>query len=352
MLGLITISPGSNSYMVSLLEAYKNHNVDIICDKHNFFYSNIIPDFVHIHWPEMLYNWFPFMEKSTNEKLKIISDRLNWYKNNNAKIIFTVHNIEPHESLNKNFDNQLYNLIIFNSDILVHHCNESIEVMKKNYPVVSEKKHIVANHGDYLFDYIKIDKKKARELLGIGPDKFVILNFGQQRKNKGLTFTEKVFKELPINSKFLLTAGIYSFAGLSNVKKYQTLLINSIKNKVIFKRKKFVLRPIKQNEIPNFFSACDLVFLGHQSGLNSGIISMAATYSKPVIFPNIGCFASQAENWVSEKYRVADINDAVANTMVMYSKLLSHNEIFDNSKWLSSNNWMTHVEKILSCLRT
>ena len=65
---LIADNPGLNSYVTSLIEAYKKADINVICGLHNFFYSNFIPDILHIQWPEKLYNWNPFSYLSNDKR--------------------------------------------------------------------------------------------------------------------------------------------------------------------------------------------------------------------------------------------------------------------------------------------
>lgn len=351
MIGLVLVSPGGNSYTISLLNAYKEAGVTIICEKHNFFVSNFIPDFVHIHWPELIIDWIPFVEKEENMKLEIIRDRLNWYKKNKTLIIFTVHNLEPHNDRYKEFYKNLYNLIFEYVDIYIHHCSNSICLFKKKYRNI-QKMHIIACHGDYLTDFNKIEKNEARKYLGINSDKFVILNFGQQRKYKGLEFLNKVFNNLLIKNKYLLNAGNFSYSNLSIFQKYFWKIINYYRTRIKFSSKKYLLRTIKQNEIAPIFSASDIIFLGHQSGLNSGVLAMAATFSVPVVFPDIGCFKEQMKYWLFETYEVGNINSAQNAINNIFKKIKNKQFRLDNSQWLKENSWKNHVDIIITSINS
>ena len=91
MLIFVTENPQSNSYTASLIKAYQERGQTVICDPHNFFFSDLIPDILHIHWPERLYQWYPLSEKPDMDKIRILRERLNLYKNNGTTVVFTVH---------------------------------------------------------------------------------------------------------------------------------------------------------------------------------------------------------------------------------------------------------------------
>lgn len=349
---LIADNPGTNSYLTSLIDAYKKAGLEVICGLHNFFYSNLVPDVLHIQWPEKIYNWYPFNVLDDEEKYKEIEKRLNWYKEKKAFIVHTIHNIKPHIPEKLNFEEKIFSLIINYSDILSHHCKKSVELLSKNYPQAANRKNIINHHGDYLIEYKKVSKDDARAKLGIEKNKFVILNFGSQQKYKGEEFIESVFRKLPIKEKYLLTAGSYRYGGYSEI----GIIIRKMKNKIRvknnFNNKKYIYKTAAPSEISYFFSACDIVLTAHRGSLNSGVLPLAATYAKPVVFPDIGCFKEQMNNWAYECYEPENESRAAGAVMNLYHRVKDEgNETADNTLWLQENSWKKHVRLILDEVR-
>ena len=103
-------------------------------------------------------------------------------------------------------------------------------------------------------------------------------------------------------------------------------------------------------------SSSDAFFLGHQQGLNSGVLSLAASYGKPVVFPDLGNFREQLEGWPwCESYKAGDIESAVHAVKTMRDRLADYapGEIrFDNTRWAALNSWDVHVERILEALES
>ena len=54
---LLVENPSENGYIESLINAYKELGHEVYCGVYNFYHSNVIPDIIHIHWPESLYKW-------------------------------------------------------------------------------------------------------------------------------------------------------------------------------------------------------------------------------------------------------------------------------------------------------
>jgi len=243
--------PLENSYVISLIDEYKRIGHKVYCGSRNFLVSNLIPDILHIQWPEKMYNNYPFSTFPEDEKLKIIEEKLVWYKKNRTIIIQTIHNLQPHNPKSISFEKNVYGLVIKYSDILIHHCQNSAELIKKNYSGIEKKLNVVNHHPDYLYDYVHIKKEVARKKLGLPKEKFIILNFGSQQKYKGEDFIESVFKKLKMKDKFLLTAGNYVYDGFSNIVLLK--LRNKLRQKLIYPNKKYVYNKIMLSELPLFF---------------------------------------------------------------------------------------------------
>ncbi len=202
---LITENNFQNAYIPSLIEAYKRAKCEVVAGGAiSFYLSNFKPDILHIHWPETLYKKDVSLFGNPEE---IISKQIRWYKKNGTKIVFTVHNIKPHDSTDKERDYFVYNSIIKESDVIVHHGKASIALLSKEYPEVLTKKNIVCKHGDYLIQYKDISKEEARSHLRLPQEKFIMLYFGKFRTYKGFALIKNIYSKWPRSNKFLLIAG-------------------------------------------------------------------------------------------------------------------------------------------------
>jgi len=345
---LIADEPVTNSYVTSLIEEYKKQGIKIICGSRNFFHTNFVPDVLHIQWPEKVYNTYPFSALPEKEKAERIEERLKWFKQNNAVIVHTIHNIKPHIPSQPDFEKEIFRMVISYSDLLVHHCSKSIEMLKKNYPEAESKINILNHHPDYLIDFREVKRTDARNKLKLDKKDFIILNFGNQKKYKNEDFIESVFKELPIKEKYLLTAGDFIYAGYKGFDSFKIKLRNKLREKINYRNRKYFYKKISPNDLPFFFSGADIIFLGHSKGLNSGILPLAATFAKPVVFPDVGCFKEQMAGWVFEAYASGDKKSAVQGILNIYNEIKTNKEKnFDNSMWLEKNSWKIHVKKVL-----
>lgn len=323
----------TNEYVQLLADAYIKKGIQVIFEEQNFLFSNFIPDMIHIQWPESIYRWKKLIQMN-NEGLKLLEDKIQWYKKNHTKIIYTVHNLQPHDNC-EDFDIDVYKLFLKSADLIVHHGNKSIELIKNNYPETLESKHIVASHGSY--PVLKtIGKEEAKKIYDIPINKITFTNFGLQRSYKGRDFNLEVFNSLE-NKKDLcyFTAGLL----VGDTKPFE------ISQDELFTKQ--IYRKIPNDELKDIISLTDVFFLGHTSGLNSGLIHLAISYNKPIIFPNIGNFKEQAEDFdFYETYEVGNKNSAINAINSMLTKLKYHQNL-NNKKWIEKNSWENHVNIII-----
>ena len=76
---------------------------------------------------------------------------------------------------------------------------------------------------------------------------------------------------------------------------------------------------------------------------------MAATFSKPIIYPRIGNFEEQADGWVSEGFVPGNVESAVGALHAVCSRI-DAGETLDNTTWLKANSWRRHVDALLDAL--
>ncbi len=309
----------------------------VVFDEQNLIYSNFIPDLVHIQWPEALYRWRSLIS-TDRSGLNQLERQLKMYKTNGCKIIYTVHNILPHDNPDT-FDQSVYELVISYADIFVHHGHASVDIIQETFPPSKEGKHIVAPHGPYNKTDIP-NSIFARRDFDLPNDRMIITNFGFNRSYKGLAFGHDVFESWRPDDACFFTIGdlVGDAKPLDSTSNYCS---------------KRIYRRIHESEIDKVIAATDLFFLTHSSGLNSGLISLALTYSKPVVFPDIGNFRDQVYGW--NAFETYDVNNVYSAQSALQKMIHSirHSDSFllDNTNWLKFNSWDAHVKLIIDAVR-
>ncbi len=125
----------------------------------------------------------------------------------------------------------------------------------------------------------KIPQEKAKQQLGLDPDKNTVLFFGLIREYKGLDILIKAFKDLPENYQLLVGGEVYG-----DPEYYHNLVTTlGLENRVHLN-----FRYIADQEVPVFFSAADVNVLPYKSATQSGILSIALHFDMPVIVTDVG----------------------------------------------------------------
>ncbi len=274
--------------------------------------------------------------------MEAIELRLKHFKNTGTKIIWTIHNIVPHESNDDSDDSKIFRLFVSYTDFFIHHGEESIRQIKSKFIEAKEGIHLVCPHGDYLIQFNHIEKNIARKRLNLPSNKTILLSFGFIRGYKGMGVLKKVFSKWNKSDKYLFVAG--------------EVVSNNLLDKFFFKiwKGKFRRRSrksgydidkIKNEDVSLYFSAADFVIATHTRGLNTGLIPMAMTFNTPILYPDIGNFKEQAKGGVGVAYVCNDINDALRgmDELDQISTI-----ILNNQRWLEMNSWDRHVSIILS----
>ncbi|MEX2574481.1 MAG: hypothetical protein WD317_09300 [Balneolaceae bacterium] len=339
----------ANQYIELLADAYRKRGHTVTFDVQNVLYSNALPEVLHLQWPEAMYKWRHPLEKN-RETLELIESRLNWYGRNGVPIVYTVHNLLPHSHVT-DFDRAAYRAVVSAADVFVHHGPASEPLLKERYPDCKEAIHIVTPHGPY--DYEEADGAETRKQYGLPQDRRIVLNFGRQRKSKGPEFISGVCRRVagrPAGPKLCLFT-IGPSPTDSNVQK----VVRRV-NRVIQPRFPAVcrrvdhFRDVDHREIPGIMAASDLLFLGHTKGLNSGLLVLAISYGKPVLYPDLGNFRDQADGWEwARPYKPADPGSAAAEMKTLLEQMDGSRTAgarYPNGEWLARNSWEKGVDAI------
>ena len=243
---------------------------------------------LHFQWMIALYKSTNILKECKNVLMFIYFLLL--MKKYNYKIVWTVHNILPHEStLFSHY--YISNFFLARcADALIVHSEDTKKQIKKYYGRTKEVFVIpVTNYQDNKskYDY-KYPKKKAREELGLSQDKFIYLYFGYIRKYKGVDIAVKAFQAAqPKNSLFVLAGGYWTDEDKGIIEaliKNDTAIIS-------------YPQELPAEKLYQYLIASDVVVLPYRRVTSSGAMVLALTFGKPIIGMKKGVLT----DWVSEK---------------------------------------------------
>jgi glycosyltransferase involved in cell wall biosynthesis len=203
------------------------------------------------------------------------------FKLRQKPIIFTVHNVLPHERT------ALYHIILrilfkFGDHFIVHSAPNRLQLIKHYY--IPSGKVTQIPHGPLDF-HVRDDVHlgKVREEMGFGSDEKVILVFGAIRPYKGLDTALRAFARIlsDIPEARLLIAGKL----WESWDPYQRL----IDKLGIGDRIKTCLEYIPSGAVWKYFEASDLVILPYEHfDSQSGVGATAISFRKPMIVTDVG----------------------------------------------------------------
>ncbi|TXG38868.1 glycosyltransferase [Seonamhaeicola maritimus] len=261
---------------------------------------------VNIHWPEAIFKW----EDPSEDALKYFEEALKkWQKY--SKIVYTVHNENAHS---RNFKNskKLYELVIIYSDAFVHLGDFSKKMLVSNYPETKSKLHEIIPHPLYLKYKKSINILEARKKLNLPEHAKVVLVFGNIRDKKEYKLIFKAFNKLKVKNKILLISRMPYF--LDWVPSWRLKTFFKWLKKFyfsLFSKYKFFYDFVKQDEIPLYFSAANVVFIPRIKQLNSGNVYLGLSYNKVVVGPNIGNIGEALSNKYHCLFNPKNINSVV-----------------------------------------
>ena len=189
-------------------------------------------------------------------------------------------------------------------------------------------------HGPYNV-YATVDSQEAKRLLQV--DGFVILYFGMIRQYKGVSLLLKAFNSLPddIAGQATLVIAGEDWGDDDDLK---PCLDNNIYKDRILYRPEF----IPDEQLPDFFSAADMVALPYTRSCGSGVANIASAQGKRVVMSDIPTLVQSFGNYQGARFFPAGDVDALHQSLIeAYQEWRSGGrESFsdDEDKWSSIVN--------------
>ena len=203
-----------------------------------------------------------------------------------AKVVWTVHNLSPHEHVRPGLDSAVYQDVLVRTDLVIHHCPKSMQLLSEHYIVPANTCQMILPHGHYLAYPSAFSREASRQELGIPIDAFVYLHFGAIRSYKGLDTLLTAFRKVRNPKKWLLIAGNYRAASGKGAWRDKVFITLS---RYLSPRMTLHFQSVPSEELQKFLVASDCMVLAHSRGLNSGVAVLGMTFGKLLIGPKLGC---------------------------------------------------------------
>lgn len=232
-----------------------------------------IVSIIHLHWPAYLYsrkNSIPFLIQLIKFSFNLLFARLLGYK-----LVWTAHNLYPHEMNNRHLEYWARMLLIFFSNFLFCHFQGGIQKLQEEFHC--RKAIYKIPHGDFLDIFPnQVSRSYAREVLGIPEKSFVFLVFGNVRYYKGLGEVIAGFSAAAEEDDLLMIVG-------KNPDSAEVARISRIDPRILVFNDK-----IRERKVQFYFNASDCCIIHYREIFTSGNIFLAMGFSLPIVAVNKG----------------------------------------------------------------
>lgn len=306
-------------------------------------------ELILIQWPELIFDW----NEPTIQELKELELKVNKWKEH-TEIMYLVHNERRHFGMTTNFK-RLYQIVENSSNIFIHMGNYSKEVYSKKYP---GKKHVLINHPLYSSSFEQINKKKARRILGIPQDRFVLIAPGRIRTSMERDLVFKAFNYLKFDNKSLMVPfmlrkssslefkGRHFLKRFFDVKKFQENRVNNLMPPKFY----FGFQFSTSDYLGIQMSCADAVLIPRLDILNSGNLFLGLTYRKPIVGPAVGNVSEILDYFNLPKFdpeNLRSLKKAMNNLIeIRNDKIYSEDKLRHFSPFDIAKKWDKLLEEI------
>jgi glycosyltransferase involved in cell wall biosynthesis len=249
-------------------------------------------DIVHLHWPE----WYLY--ERPRARMIVLSAMflagLCWARVRGAKLVWTAHNLAPHESTPQRYTAWYFSLFTRLVDAVVSPTESGVEPLRRRFPRLANTSTTVIPLGHLRGRFPDHGSRaKARERLGIAADARVACFFGNVRPYKNVPGLVRRFRALADPEAVLLVGG----RPLNDELREQVEVAAARDERV-----RLHLHFVDDVDVQDYVRAADIVTLPYSESSNSFVALLALSFDRPVLAPAIGGFpelaASVGRSWV------------------------------------------------------
>ena len=268
---------GPNPYLPllygSLAESGIDHVANLPPDPALFTGKDRRADFLHLHWAYPLWRDGPSSPWRRERRAREALARLQCIRQAGVPLIWTVHNLEPHDGLRWG-EKGHYQALHAMADLRIFHSSAAMGAAHLRYGT-GPGESLVVPHGNFegAFPPPSSDRQAIRSREGLPIEKRVLLCFGQVRRYKGFDLAVRALRHLDPQAHHLVVAGRSvdsSAARLNQLARGRGNL-------------RLVLSEIGPQLLADLLEAADGVLLPYREVTTSGVLLHALTAGRGVI---------------------------------------------------------------------
>ncbi|UCD51000.1 MAG: glycosyltransferase [Phycisphaerales bacterium] len=234
------------------------------------------PDIVHLHWlPE--FGW----RQLRAFRYLVFVLRLLMLRVRGIPLVWTIHNLLPHESRHRKMDWLLTRIVAGLSSGLIVHGESAQRQVVEIWRLRDQSRFAVIPHGNYTSNYPNdVSCTAARKKLGLDDSEMVFLFLGAVRPYKGVLELVDAFRTLAADHVSLVIAGKPLNDNFAREIERAAAGLDRVRFHPVF---------VQDAEVQVYMNAADVVVLPYRHILSSGAALLAMSFGKPCIAPAIGC---------------------------------------------------------------
>lgn len=291
--------PGATSYLTLLATALSTAGVEVTsADTAALWRLGRARDvdLVHLHWLEFIAPSAPGgaggLARTVIRHGRLVA-LLAWLRIRGVKLVWTVHNLRPHEPVRPRLESVLSRAVSRICHTLVAHSEYAAARIRAQWGDSANV--TVIPHGNYvdLFSAPAGTRAELRRSLGIPDDAYAFLAFGQVRPYKRLTDLVSGFRRLDAPDVRLIIAG----------KPVVTEEADHLRRAAADDTRVVLdLREVPDDEVSGLHLCADAAVLAYRDVFSSGALLLALSFGLPVVAPDVGTAAELAGEGAGELF--------------------------------------------------
>ena len=253
-------------------------------------------DVLHFHWLHYFYRRDSL--ESSVKQYGQFAENLAYAKKLGYRVVWTLHNLYPHERPYPDLDHLARLLVSRLADHVITHCDYG----KEKAAELFYREHDITTlpHGNFIDAFPnEISRADARAELGIQDEDFVYLYFGNARTYKGIEDLIDAFATVDAPRAKLLLMMRNSF----NPKYGDEIVAQSgMHDRVIARTSDY----FPEAAFQTFLNAADVGVFPFSHVMTSGSTIQALGFGLPVVVPDLGCLSELVTNDIGVLYDAAD----------------------------------------------
>lgn len=252
---------------------------------------------LHLHWLHLVLAEAESPEDAERRSGEFI-EILEAHRRAGGRLVWTVHNILPHDTRFEAEEARLSEAVARRSDVVHVLTSRTADLVAPYYELPRDRL-LHVPHPSYVGAYEEhVTRLDARHALGIMPDEFVFAVVGAIKPYKGLTGLLDAWQSVVVDRPMrLLIAG-----APAEEPGVEALVARAVLDPTVL----VDARTIPAPEMQLYLRAADVAVLPYLRALNSGALALALTFGLPVIVPDGGGLAEAVDERFARTVRTDD----------------------------------------------